>query len=363
MNFPHRFHHTTHAQRVLFGEGTAATLADELALLGARRALVLCTPGQRTEAERVASPLADRLAGWLVRAEMHVPLALARAACAHAAALRADCLVAVGGGSTIGLAKAIALESGLPVLALPTTYAGSEMTTLYGLTDAGGKKTGRDPRVLPRTVIYDPALSASLPVALSVTSGLNAIAHAAEGLYAVDGNPVLDLMAEAGIAAIARALPALVHAQDAAGERAARRDALYGAWMCGAVLGSVGTALHHKLCHVLGGSFGLPHAQTHAVVLPHALAYNAPAAPAAMRRIALALGRPSAPAAVFDLARDNGAPIALKTIGLQEEDLDRACEITLASPYPNPRPLERAGIRQLLQDAFEGKRPVPAALS
>ncbi|MCD6076763.1 MAG: maleylacetate reductase, partial [Ramlibacter sp.] len=205
-----------------------------------------------------------------------------------------------------------------------------------------------------RTVIYDPELTLSLPVALSVTSGINAIAHAAEGLYSVDGNPVMDLMAAEGIAALGRALPA-IRADSA--DLEARSHALYGAWRCGVVLGNVGMALHHKLCHTLGGSFNLPHAQTHTIVLPHALAYNAQAAPGAMERIARALGGASAARSVFDLARDNGAPVALREIGMQANDLERACDIALQNQYPNPRPLERAAIRQLLQDAYEGVRP------
>jgi alcohol dehydrogenase class IV len=357
MNTSGRFHYTTQPQRIVFGDGAVSELPAEVERLGAARALMLCTPGQRAEALRVGSTLGARMAGLFDGAVMHVPLEVARDARGRARSLEADCIVAVGGGSTIGLGKAIALESSIPVVAVPTTYAGSEMTPIYGITDAGLKKTGRDARVLPRTVIYDPELSASLPVALSVTSGINAIAHAAEGLYAADGNPIMDLMAQEGIAALARALPALVHSQDAESARAPRRDALYGAWLCGTVLGNVSIALHHKLCHTLGGTFNLPHAETHTIVLPHAIAYNAAYAPRAMQRIAAALKAPNAAQGLFDLARDNGAPIALKAIGLREGDLDRACELALASPYPNPRPLERDAIRALLQDAYEGRRP------
>jgi alcohol dehydrogenase class IV len=212
--------------------------------------------------------------------------------------------------------------------------------------------------VLPRTVIYDPELTLTLPVGLSVTSGINAIAHAAEGLYAVDANPVMDLMAQEGIRALGAALPGIrANAQDVE----ARSQALYGAWLCGIVLANVGMALHHKLCHTLGGSFNLPHAETHTIVLPHALAYNAGAAPDAMRAIARALEGRSAAQAVYDLAKDNGAPVALRDIGLKAADLDRACEIALQNQYPNPRPLQQAAIRQLLQDAFEGRRPAAEA--
>ncbi|MDE2394100.1 MAG: maleylacetate reductase, partial [Burkholderiales bacterium] len=273
--------------RVVFGAGALQQLGAEIERLGARRALVLSTPGQRASAERVAQRLGERAAGIFAGAVMHVPIETARAARAEAARLGADCAVAIGGGSTTGLGKAIALESALPILAIPTTYAGSEMTPIWGLTEAGLKKTGRDARVLPRTVIYDPQLTLGLPYALTVTSAINAIAHAAEGLYAADGNPVTALMAEEGIRASAAALaPLQADAQDLA----ARADALYGAWLCGTVLGSVAMGLHHKLCHTLGGSFNLPHAEVHTVILPHALAYNAPAAPQAMARIARALG-------------------------------------------------------------------------
>jgi len=340
--------------RVVFGAGALAKLGAEIEAMGAKRALVLSTPEQRASAERIAALLGARAAGIFDRAVMHVPIETAREAREVAHQLGADCAVAVGGGSTTGLGKAIALDSGLPILAIPTTYAGSEMTPIYGITEGGMKKTGRDARVLPRTVIYDPELTLTLPVGLSVTSGMNAIAHAAEGLYSVEGNPVMDLMAEEGIRALGRALPGIrANPQD----MEARGDALYGAWLCGIVLGNVGMALHHKLCHTLGGSFNLPHAETHTIVLPHALAYNAGAAPEAMRRIERALEGRSAPQAVFDLARDNGAPVALRDLGLQPQDLDRACDIAMRNQYPNPRPLERAAIRQLLQDAWEGKRP------
>lgn len=352
--FPRRFTYTAQPARVVFGAGALARLGEEIDRLQSQRALVLCTPQQRVAAERIADLLGTKAAGLFDGAVMHVPIESAREARAVAAKLGADCAVAVGGGSTTGLGKAIALDSGLPILAIPTTYAGSEMTPIYGVTEAGVKKTGRDPRVLPRTVIYDPELTLDLPVALSVTSAINAIAHAAEGLYAPDANPVMDLMAEEGIAALGRAIPGIrlnPHDVDARGE------ALYGAWLCGTVLGNVGMALHHKLCHTLGGTWNLPHAETHTILLPHALAYNEQAAPRAMRRIARALAARSAPQAAFDLARDNGAPVALRDIGMPESELARACDLALQNRYPNPRPLERETIRELLQHAWEGRRP------
>lgn len=340
--------------RVVFGVGSLDQLDREIELLGAKRAVVLSTPQQREQAEALVERLGKRGAGVFAKAVMHVPLETARAARDFAAQVGADCAIAIGGGSTTGLGKAIALESSLPIVAIPTTYAGSEMTPIYGLTDGGVKRTGRDPRVLPKTVIYDPALTTSLPAALSLTSGINAIAHAAEGLYAQDANPIISLFAEDGIRALGNALPRVIAQPD---DLEARSDCLYGAWLCGAVLGSVGMALHHKLCHTLGGTFNLPHAETHTIVLPHVLAYNSSAAPQAISRIARALWADDAAQGVFDVANGNGAPTALKDIGLTSADLDVAVDLTLENPYWNPRPVERVSLRKLLEDAFHGHRP------
>ncbi|OZI25980.1 maleylacetate reductase [Bordetella genomosp. 9] len=339
------------AVRVVFGAGKRATIADEARLLGAGRALVISGAEQRALGKSLCDTLGDACAGLFDRAAMHVPAELAREARELATQVRADCIVAAGGGSAIGLAKAIALTSGLPIIAVPTTYAGSEMTPIYGLTEDGLKRTGNDLRVLPKTVIYDPELTLSLPTALSVTSGINAIAHAAEGLYSRDANPVTDLFAHEGIAALAGSLPIIVREPS---NIEARARALYGAWLCGTVLGAVGMALHHKLCHTLGGTFDLPHAPTHTVVLAHALAYNASAAPHAMARIADALGCDDAPTGIHLLARELGAPVSLAALGMREADLDRAADLACQNAYWNPRPIERAPIRALLQRAFDG---------
>jgi maleylacetate reductase len=310
---------------------------------------------QQASANEIAALLGARAAGVFPGAAMHVPIEVAREAGARARALGADCCVAIGGGSTVGLGKAIALDSGLPIVAIPTTYAGSEMTPIYGITEAGLKKTGRDARVLPRTVLYDPELTATLPPAIRLTSGVNAIAHAAEGLYAHDGNPITALMAEEGLRAVAAALDLFDAGEP--GQAEAHRLALYGAWLCGTVLGSVAMGLHHKLCHTLGGSFNLPHAETHTVMLPHTLAYNASHAGPALARAARALGRPDAPAAIYELTGRHAGPLSLRQIGMPESGLDRVAELAVANPYPNPRPLERGAIRALLQRAWEGSPP------
>ncbi len=351
------FTYTSAAARVVFGAGSLQHLEREIDLLGASRALVLCTPEQVDIATGIAQRLGSRAAGLFSQAVMHVPVETARAAREQARALGADCAVAIGGGSTIGLGKAIALETPareFPILAIPTTYAGSEMTSIYGLTEAGVKKTGKDVRVLPRTVIYDADLTLSLPVGLSVTSGLNAIAHAAEGLYAQDGNPIMSLLAEEGIRALAAALPRIVQEPR---NLEARALAQYGAWLCGTVLGNVGMALHHKLCHTLGGSFNLPHAETHTVVLPHALAYNAAAAPEAMAVLSRVFGRSDPARALYELAARLGAPPSLAALGMPESGIERAADLATQNPYWNPRPLEREAIAALLRRAWTGQPP------
>jgi maleylacetate reductase len=353
-----QFSYEPQPTRVIFGVGRLDQLAGEVARLGATRALVLSTPGQRGLAERAAVLLDDRLAGIHAGAVMHVPIEAATLARDEAARLQADCCVAIGGGSTIGLAKAISLEFGLPILAVPTTYAGSEMTSIWGLTEGGVKRTGRDARVLPRTVIYDPALTLGLPARIAGPSGINALAHCVEALYAPDTNPIIELMAEEGIHALAASLPLVVRSPD---DIDARVQALYGAWLAGAALGAVTLGLHHKLCHTLGGSFNLPHAEVHTVILPHAAAYNAAAAPAALARVARALGAADAPGAIFDLTVRLGGPTALREIGMRAEDLDTAAELATRNPYPNPAPVTRAGVRRLLDDAFYGRRPSSSA--
>ena len=348
------FVYTALPTRVVFGEGALDKLGEEIERLGAQRALVLSTPEQRSSAEDVARRLGARAAGIYDKAVMHTPIESAEAARRVAAELKADCCVAIGGGSTTGLGKAIALTSALPILAIPTTFAGSEMTPIQGITEGGVKKTVRDLRMLPKTVIYDPRLLLSLPARIAGPSGINGIAHCVEALYAQEANPVTSLMAEEGIRALAHSLPQVVHEPQ---NLEARGEALYGAWLAGLSLGLVGMALHHKLCHTLGGTFNLPHAETHTIVLPHATQYNAQAAPEAMALITRAMGTQDAAGGLYDLAKTIGAPLALKDIGMPADGLDRAADLAVTNAYWNPRPLERAAIRELLQAAWEGRRP------
>ena len=202
-------------------------------------------------------------------------------------------------------------------------------------------------------MIYDPSLTLGLPVAMSATSGLNAMAHALEGLYARDRNPISTLMALEGLRAFKLSLPKIVTSPN---DTDARSDALYGAWLCGTVLGAVGMALHHKICHTLGGSFDTPHAETHAVMLPHTAAFNAAAAAAELSQAAAIFGG-SIGGGLWDFSKQIGAPMSLKDFGMTEADLDRAASIAVENPYWNPRPIDRQSIRKLLQDAWEGRRP------
>ncbi|WP_420212123.1 maleylacetate reductase [Burkholderia aenigmatica] len=349
------FNHENHDGRVVFGSGSLETLPDVLDSMGIARALVVTTPEQVDLGRRIDRILGQRSAGVLDKAVMHVPVDVAREAIRAARAAGADACIAAGGGSTIGLAKAIALESDLPIVALPTTYAGSEMTPLYGLTEAGVKKTGKDWRVLPRCVVYDPELTLSLPVKLSVTSGMNAIAHAVEGLYARDGSPVYSLMAEEGIRALAGALPRLYASPS---DVDARGEALYGAWLCGTVLGNVQMGIHHKICHTLGGTCNLSHADVHTVILPYALAYNAAHAKSALARVGHAIGAANAVAGLRGLGDALDMPRSLREIGMPRDGIDRAVDLIVEKPYPNPRPIERQAVRTLLERAYEGADPL-----
>lgn len=348
------FIYTAHPARVLFGRGTIDRLGDEIETLGLSRILVVTTPEQKTLGEAVGRRLEKAVAAVHPHAAMHTPVDVTLGAIEVVSRLKVDGIVAIGGGSTTGLSKAIALRSGLPQIVVPTTYAGSEMTPILGQTENGIKTTLSDPSVLPEVVLYDVDLTMGLPAHLTAVSGLNAIAHAVEALYARDANPIIALAAQEGIAALARALRVL--AVDGT-DLSARSDALYGAWLCGICLGAVGMALHHKLCHTLGGSFNLPHAETHAVVLPHAMAYNAPNVPQANEAIARALGSRTAATGLFDLARAIGAPTALQAIGLAEEDIMTAVDIALTKPYWNPRAIERGPLEALLRNAWSGTRP------
>lgn len=339
--------------RIVFGAGSVGRLAEMVEAQGCKRALVLSTRPQQQMANEVAGRLGPLAAGVFAEAAMHTPVDVTERAIAAYQDTSADCLIAIGGGSTIGLGKAIAYRNDAPQIVVATTYAGSEVTPILGQTENGVKTTVRHPRILPEVVIYDPDLTLGLPVAMSISSGLNAMAHAVEGLYAQDRNPISSMMAMEGIRALKQSLPKILLRPS---DIDARSQALYGSWLCGTVLGAVGMALHHKLCHTLGGSFDLPHAETHAVLLPHSAAYNAKAAAEALAPAADLFGGPIG-GGLHKFAASLGAPLTLKDLGMKEADLDRAAELATRAPYWNPRPIEQQAIRALLQAAWEGARP------
>ncbi|MEQ3549762.1 maleylacetate reductase and hydroxyquinol 1,2-dioxygenase domain-containing protein [Pseudonocardia nematodicida] len=349
-----RFDYTALPARIVFGPGTLERTADEVHRLGRSRVLLLAGPDLAAHGERLEKVLGPLLAGRFDGAAMHTPVEVTGRAIEELRRVDADCVVAVGGGSTTGLAKALAARTGVDQVILPTTYAGSEVTPVLGETSDGVKTTRSDPAILPETVIYDVELSAGLPQAIAVTSAANAMAHAIEALYSPQANPIIDGMALDAVELLADGLRALANGVD---DLDVRSRLLRGAWLAGTCLGSVGMGLHHKLCHTLGGSFDLPHSPTHAVVLPHAMAYNAAAVPEVMDRIAVRLHTTDAPAASYDLVAAAGGPTSLDAIGMPADELDRAAELATATPYPNPAPVTRDGVRALLDDAQHGRRP------
>lgn len=340
--------------RVVFGRGKCSVAGFELDRLKIGNVLMLSTPGQSEKVREFSRTLEHRVGGVFDCAAMHTPVNVTERALSYAAEIGADGLLAFGGGSTIGLSKAIALRANLPQLIIPTTYSGSEMTPIFGQTREGIKETGRSPLVLPESVIYDPELTLGLPAEVSGPSGVNAIAHAVEAMYAENANPVISCFAEEAIAALGRVLPIVcTDGQDVD----ARTEALYGSWLAGICLGNVGMALHHKICHTLGGSFDLPHADCHCLMLPYTAAYNQPAAAEAMSRVARALGAENAPMGIYSLVQQVGKFRRLGELGLSEADLDRAADLAVKDAYYNPRPVTRDDVREMLQSAFEGRPP------
>jgi alcohol dehydrogenase class IV len=348
------FSYTALPGRVVFGAGRRADVIVEARQLGCARPFIITTPDQAAAGVAVASQFDREAASCFANATMHTPWEVTSQAMEAIEQARSDCLIAIGGGSSIGLSKAIALRTDLPKIVLPTTYAGSEVTPIIGETRDGEKRTQRTLKVLPEVVIYDVDFTLSLPAALSATSGLNAIAHAVEALYAVDANPITSIIAEEGIASMASALPSIIRDPR---DIDARRSAQYGAWLCGTCLGTVGMALHHKICHVLGGTFNMPHAETHAVMIPHVTAYNADAAPHAIARVARALGATEAWDGLHSLAKTLGTPTSLAELGMPEEGIRRATDLITQNAYTNPRRPDATSVRAMLERAWRGLPP------
>lgn len=340
--------------RAIFGTGTISQINEELRRLNVSAALVLSTRDQTASANELKTLLGSNAVGVFSEAAMHTPAEVTDKALEVAKQLKADSIVSIGGGSTTGLGKAISIRTGLPHISIPTTYAGSEMTPILGETVNKLKTTRSDPKILPTTVIYDVNLTMTLPQGLSSTSGVNAMAHAVEALYASDSNPIIKLLAKEGTRALAEALPVIAKNKT---DPASRSKALYGAWLCGICLGNTSMALHHKLCHTLGGSFNLPHAETHTILLPHTIAYNSPAVPEAMKDLADALPGSNGDAinGLNNLLAQLGVKRALKDFGLQESDIVKAAELAVQKQYPNPKAIDQQKIQELIRRAWAGE--------
>jgi alcohol dehydrogenase class IV len=343
------FAYTRRPVRVVFRVGAVESVRDEIERAGFRRPLIVATPGRSAVVTGLASALGGDLAGMFNRAALHVPSPLVSEVLAAVSRAGAASVVTIGGGSAIGLGKAIAHHAGLPVAAIPTTYSGSEMTEIWGYTDEDGKKTLREAKVAPGLVIYDPALTLDLSPATSAASGMNAAAHAVEALYAADANPISTLVSEEALRGLGRSLPIVIARP---GDLPARTDALRAAHLAGVALDATSMGLHHKLAHVLGGTFGLSHAETHATLLPHVVAFNEPAAPEAMHRIAAAIGAPTAAEGIAALGRAVGITYGLGDLGLRREDIERAAQIAAATTYPNPRPVTAEAVTEILNRAY-----------
>jgi alcohol dehydrogenase class IV len=330
-------------------EGDAAeAVSGALAELGITRALLISSVRELPRAHSLTAGAADRIAGEFTGVRQHVPAPVADAAGAAAEDARADGLLAIGGGSAIGAAKVVAHRTGLPIVAVPTTYSGSEMTATWGITENGHKMTAVDERVAPRAVVYDPALVADLPRSVAVPSAFNAMAHCVEALWVARANPIIDVVAIEGILALREGLDAL----DADPARS-RQRLLYGAFLGGLALGSVGSGLHHKICHALGGAFDAPHAETHTVLLPHVLAFNEAAVPDTAARIAAALDAPDAAGGLRALVARAGAPSTLPELGVPADRLDEAVAAVVARlPVDNPATVGAAEIETILRGAF-----------
>lgn len=345
------FDHTTLAQRVLFGTGRALeNVAASVTSLGAQRVLLVGGASADELASAIAAgiPVAARIRDVV----QHVPADKAAAAVSVAQDSQADLILAVGGGSAVGLAKIVACRTGLPIIAVPTTFSGSEATDVWGITEDGRKTTGSDPRALPKVVIYDAALSATLPARLALASGVNAIAHAVDGLWAPRADPINTALGVEGLRALASGLRSL--ATDP-GQIQAREQTIYGAYLAAVAFASAGSGMHHKICHALGGTFNLPHAETHSVMIGYVAAFNSSAAPDAAGLVAAALGSASPGSGFRALRRDLGTPSSLAELGFKESDISTAAEIILPSiPASNPRTVTGPDLEELLRAAWAG---------
>lgn len=351
-----QFEYNPVPNRAVFGENSALQLRSEVEKLGASRVLIACTKGMVARVQHVIDSLGDMCVAIYDKAEPHCPEHIAMGALDLFKQTEADCVVAIGGGSTIGIGKAIKLRTDKPMIVVSTTPCGSESTPIYGMLIGNHKKTGKDPKVIANATIYDPVLTTSMGAHLTGTIGMNGLAHCVEALYPQKPNPVATLFAEAGVEALTNGLKGSIKDPN---DLVAREQVLYGGMLSGYCVTLAGIAIHHKLCHVLGGHHGIPHGESNSVVLPYAVAYNESAAPDAMARIRKAMNSDSASGGLYDFATEIGVPKSLKELGMREEHLDAAAQETVETTPYNPKPVDIKSVREMLQQAYEGIYPEP----
>ncbi|MCP5381591.1 MAG: maleylacetate reductase [Kordiimonadaceae bacterium] len=350
-----QFEYTPIRTRAVFAENAALKLKDEVEKLGCNRVMIACSAGMAKRINHIIESLGAMCAAIYDGAKPHCPEQVAMEALDLYNKKNADCIVAIGGGSTIGIGKAIALRTDAKFIVIATTPCGSESTPIYGMLIGNHKKTGRDPKVIARSTIYDPVLTTGLNAHLTGTIGMNSLAHCVEALYAKDQNPISDLYAIEGISALTKGIKgSIINPADIS----ARSQVLYGGMLSGYCVNLAGIAIHHKICHVLGGHHGIPHGESNSVILPYAVAYNETTAPSAMEKIMAAMGTKSASGGIYDFARDINVPRSLKELGMREDHLDVAAKETVETTPFNPKPVDFESVRALLQQAYEGNRPI-----
>ena len=344
----------SHSPKVVFARGALSTLAEEIALLSKKRILLISDESAAVHAKKVNEALGSLIVQSVDHVVMHVPDEFSAPIVANAQKNEIDLVISIGGGSATGLGKIVALDAHIDLMAVPTTYAGSEMTTIWGRTRNNQKLTGRDMAVLPKVTIYDPELTYSLPISISANSGMNAIAHAVEALYAPDVTSVISEAALEGVQVFSKGLR-LLHSD--VNNVDARDELLRGSMLCGFSLSNATMGIHHKICHTLGGMFDLSHASMHSAVLPWAAQYNQSFAQSQLNDVAKVLKAPSAAIGLWDLAKEVGAETSLRNIGYPLEKSEEVADVISRATLVNPRPFDKQAVIDLLAHAYEGIRP------
>ena len=344
----------TNSPRVIFASGALSQVVNEIAHLNKKRILLISDESAATHATRLQTELGALVIHWVNHVVVHVPDDFSSPIADLVRREEIDLVLTIGGGSATGLGKIIALDCSIDLLAIPTTYAGSEMTSIWGRTHSNEKTTGRNPAVLPKTTIYDPELTLSLPYLVSVNSGMNAIAHAVEALYSPEVTSEIKAAALDGIRIFAAGLRGI---RENINNLNARTDLLRGSMLCGFALNNSTMGIHHKICHTLGGMFDLPHAPMHSAVLPWAVQYNQDFATTQLNEVAEVLSARSAAEGLWDLANEVGAQTSLQELGYPLEKSEEVATVISSAKYVNPRPFNHDGILELLSNAYKGSRP------